>query len=126
MVGKKKSYKDFGVAMDELKNKAEVSYETLGIGSEISPSYLWKLARLRNPNPPKYEIIEKIAKFFHVEPEYFYDYRLKKFLDYLNKHRKFLNNCENLMSKHKLSKKEVPEPEEELEEELEEKKEEAL
>lgn len=101
MVNKKsKTYKDFGVALDELKEDMEISFETIGIKAQISPSYLWKITKLRNPTMPKDEIIKKIAKFFYVKPEYFYEWRLKRVLDYIDQNRKFLDIIERAMKKY--------------------------
>ncbi len=37
--------------------------------------------------------LKKIADFFHITPEYFYEYRLKKLLDYIDNNREFLDHC---------------------------------
>mgnify|MGYP001122199189 CR=1 FL=1 len=115
MIDKKdKTYKDFGVALDKLKEDMGVSFETIGIKAEISPSYLWKITKLRNPTMPKDDIIKRIAKFFYVEPKYFYDWRLKSTLDYIDDNRKFLDVIERAMKKYKVEKTIVEEPKEEL------------
>lgn len=49
------------------------------------------LANRRRANPPTDEVIKKIADFFHVTPDYFYEYRLKKLLNYIDKNRDFLD-----------------------------------
>ena len=91
---KKKTYLDFGVAMDEIRKIAGVSFDTMSFKLGIAQSYLWGLAHMRKANLPKYELIEKIANYFHVQPDYFYEYRLKRMLEFLDKNREFLDHCE--------------------------------
>src|SRR4030042_3705176 len=88
-----KTYLDFGVAMDELRKKAGVSFDTMSFSIGIAQSYLWGLANRRRASMPKDELIEKIADYFHLSPSYFYEWRLKKLLNYINEDRKFLDHC---------------------------------
>ena len=37
------------------------------------------------------EVIKKIADFFNVTSDYFYEYRLNKLLNYIDKNREFLD-----------------------------------
>ena len=111
----KKTYKDFGVAMDELRNDVGVSFDTMSFKIGIAQSYLWGLANRRRASMPKEELINKIADYFHVPPAYFYEHRLRKTLDYINKNRKFLDVIERAMKKYKPSEVSAEEePEEEL------------
>ena len=91
----KKTYKDFAEAVLELKGD-KVSFDTMGLSIGIAPSYLWNLTHMRKSSPPKDEVIEKIAAFFHVEPEYFYEYRLKKCLEFLDDNREFLDHIDKV------------------------------
>lgn len=90
----KKTYKDFGEAMDELRKKAEVSFDTMSFKLGIAQSYLWGLANRRKANLPKDELIEKIAGYFRITPDYFHEWRLKRFLEFIDTNREFLDHCE--------------------------------
>jgi len=122
-MNKKKTYLDFGVAMDELRKKAGVSFDTMSFKIGIAQSYLWGLANRRRANMPKEELIEKIADYFDLPPAYFYEYRLKKFLDYLDDNREYLDHC--LRQAKRINRKVSAKPEKTIEEfeELEEPKE---
>jgi len=122
-MNKSKTYLDFGVAMDELRKKAGVSFDTMSFKIGIAQSYLWGLANRRRANMPKEELIEKIADYFHLSPSYFYEWRLRKFLDFINENREFLDHC--LKQAKRLHKEPSEGPEETIEEfeELEEPKE---
>ncbi len=89
-----KSYDDFGVAMDKLRVKKGVSFDTVSFSTRIAQSYLWGLANRRKANLPKDELIQKIADYFQVKPDYFYEYRLKRMLEIVNNEREFLDHCE--------------------------------
>lgn len=114
----KKTYEDFGIMLEKLKEEAEVSYDGMGRKIDISYSTLQRIAKTRAVDLPKYEIMEKVAKFFHLGPTFFYEYRLRKVLDYIDNNRKFLNIVERAMRKHRgaeISEEELEEdPEEEL------------
>ena len=118
-MNKKKTYKDFGLILEELKDDSEVSYEKMGITIGMNPSTLQRMAKIRAVKLPEYEVMEKVAKFFHLDPTYFYEYRLRKVLDYINNNRKFLDIVERAMKKYKVEevheRAEIEEPEEELE-----------
>ena len=111
---KSKTYLDFGVAMDELRKKAGVSFDTMSFKIGIAQSYLWGLANRRKANMPKEELIEKIADYFHLSPSYFYEWRLRKFLDYIDNNRDFLDHC--LRQAKRLHRKPSAKPEETIEE----------
>ena len=123
-MNKSKTYLDFGVAMDELRKKAGVSFDTMSFKIGIAQSYLWGLANRRRANMPKEELIEKIADYFSLSPSYFYEWRLRKLLDFINENREFLDHC--LRQAKRLHRKVSDKPEENLEEfeELEEPEEE--
>lgn len=44
-------------------------------------------------NPPSDEVLKKIADYFHVIPDYFYEYRLQKLQKYIDENREFLDEC---------------------------------
>lgn len=111
---KSKTYLDFGVAMDELRKKAGVSFDTMSFKIGIAQSYLWGLANRRRANMPKEELIEKIADYFHLSPSYFYEWRLRKFLDFINENREFLDHC--LRQAKRIDRKPSDKPEETIEE----------
>jgi transcriptional regulator with XRE-family HTH domain len=92
-VAKTKTYKDFGIAVEDLKGE-EISYYNLSQGVGLSESYLWGLVNKRKVTLPKDKVIEKLAKFFHVEPSYFYEYRLRRVLEFIDQHREFLDTVE--------------------------------
>jgi len=123
-MNKSKTYLDFGVAMDELRKKAGVSFDTMSFKIGIAQSYLWGLANRRRANMPKEELIEKIADYFSLSPSYFYEYRLRKLLDFINENREFLDHC--LRQAKRIDRKVLEKPEETIEEfeELEEPEEE--
>ncbi len=113
-MNKKKTYLDFGVAMDELRKKNGVSFDTMSFKIGIAQSYLWGLANRRRANMPKDELIEKIADYFSLPPSYFYEYRLKNLLKFIDNNREYLDHC--LRQAKRLSKKISDKPEEALEE----------
>jgi len=113
-MNKSKTYLDFGVAMDELRKKAGVSFDTMSFKIGIAQSYLWGLANRRRANMPKEELIEKIADYFSLPPSYFYEWRLRKFLDFIDKNRDFLDHC--LRQAKRLHREVSAKPEETIEE----------
>ena len=113
-MNKKKTYLDFGVAMDELRKKAGVSFDTMSFKIGIAQSYLWGLANRRKANMPKEELIEKIADYFQLSPSYFYEWRLRKFLDYIDNNREYLDHC--LRQAKRVDRKPSAKPEETIEE----------
>jgi len=88
-----KSYKNFGDATDELRIKAGLSYDRMSLEVGIAQSYLYHIINRRKASAPKDEIIKKIAEFFHISPYYFFEYRMRRLEDYINKDRKFLDHC---------------------------------
>ncbi|MBA7538045.1 hypothetical protein ES705_30319 [subsurface metagenome] len=122
----KKTYEDFGIILEKLKNDRGSAYERIGIEINMNPSTLQRMAKTRAVKLPDYDVMEKVARYFHLEPHFFYEYRLRKFLDYVDNNRKFLDHC--LRQAKRLTKKISDKPEEALEdfekieEELEEKR----
>ena len=97
----KKTYKSFGEALDELRVEAELSYDRLSLKVGITQSYLYYIINRRADTAPNNKIIEKIAKFFGLEPEYFFEFRLRKMIDFVNDNREFLDHCEKESRKFK-------------------------
>lgn len=106
----KKTYKDFGIILEELKDDSGTSYERMGISIEMNPSSLQRMAKIRAVKLPEYKVMKKVAKFFHLEPTFFYEFRLRKVLDYINDNRKFLDVIERAMRKYKAEKVEEEDP----------------
>ena len=88
--GKKYTNEDFADALLELKEQSGLSYMQIAIKSELSDTYLVNIVKRKNL-APKDENIEKIAKALGVEPEYFFEYRLRRLVDFINENRKYLN-----------------------------------
>jgi len=90
----KKTYKNFGEALDVLRVEAELSYERMSLKLGIANSYVYNMINRRTKSAPSNEMIKKIAMLFHVPPEYFYEYRLRKMLEFVDDNREFLDYCE--------------------------------
>jgi transcriptional regulator with XRE-family HTH domain len=90
----KKTYKDFGEALDILRVEHDLSYDRLSLALGIANSYVYHMINRRTKNAPSDDIIKKVADYFNLEPEYFYEYRLRKHLEMLDKDREFLDHCE--------------------------------
>lgn len=89
-----KTYKDFSEAFYELKKKNyDISYGRISQKTGILEATINALANRRRANPPDDEVMRKIAECFNLTPDYFYEWRLKKFLSFLNENREFLDTC---------------------------------
>ena len=97
----KKTYKTFGEAVDELRVDAGLSYDRFSLNVGIANSYLYHIINRRQKTAPKDDIIRKIATFFKLEPEYFFEYRLRKFVERIEKNPKLLDDCEEIIQKPK-------------------------
>lgn len=109
----KKTYEDFGIMLEKLKIENGSAYERMGIEINMNPSTLQRMAKTRAVKLPEYIVMEKVAKYFHLEAHFFYEYRLRKLLDFIDKDRKFLDHC--LRQAKRLTKKISDKPEEALE-----------
>jgi len=89
----KKTYKSFGDAIDELRMGAGLSYDRLSLEVGIAQSYLYHIVNRRKASAPKNEIIKSLADFFHVDPGYFYEYRLRQLLEFIDQNREFVDYC---------------------------------
>lgn len=96
----KKTIKDFGEAIEELRQNARISYDTIAFKIQHPQSYVYGLCTRRKRTLPSYEQMKEFADFFHVEPSYFYEWRLRKHLEAIDKERALLDLCEK-MSKSK-------------------------
>jgi len=114
IMGDKKTYEDFGIILEKLKNENGSAYERMGIEINMNPSTLQRMAKTRAVKLPEYEVMEKVARYFHVEPYFFYEYRLRKLLDFIDKDRKFLDHC--LRQAKRVDRKVSAKPEETIEE----------
>ena len=90
----KKTYKNFGEALDALRVEADLSYERLSMKLGIANSYVYNMINRRTKSAPSNEMIEKIAALFNILPTYFYEYRLRKMLEFVDDNREFLDYCE--------------------------------
>ena len=93
------TYKDFGEALDELRVEYNYSYDRLALKLGIANSYVYHMINRRTKSAPSNEIMEKVAKFFGLEPEYFYEYRLRKLLETFNENREYVDYCIKEFSK---------------------------
>ena len=109
-----KSYDDFGIALEKLRKKAEVSYDTVSFKIQVASSYIWNLVHMRRSTLPKDDIMKKIAEYFNRDPSYFYEWRLKRFLEFIDNNRDFLDHC--LRQAKRLHRKVSDKPEETIEE----------
>jgi len=109
-----RTYKNFGDATDELRMKAGLSYDRMSLEIGIAQSYLYHIINRRKASAPKDEIIKKISEFFHITPYFFYEYRLRRLLDFIDKNREFLDHC--LRQAKRIGRKPLEKPEETIEE----------
>ncbi len=97
----KKTYKDFGEAIEELRQNARISYDTVAFGIRRAQSYVYGICTRRKRLMPSYEQMKEFSDFFHVTENYFYEYRLRKHLEFLDKNREYLDYCEKESRKFK-------------------------
>jgi len=84
--------KDFYLAFRDLKKKQNLSLGQISIRTDLSKSFLSDIMN-NKVLPPKDEFMEKIAKALGVDPDYFFEYRLRRLNDFINKNRDFLSYC---------------------------------
>lgn len=95
----KKTYKSFGESVDELRVEHEYSYDRLALAIGMTSSHLYSLINRRIASAPEDKILIKIAKFFNLEPEYFFEYRLRKMIKFVQENKEFLDHCEKELPK---------------------------
>lgn len=81
---------DFGNALKDIMRKRELSYNQLSYKCGLSGQYLNQIVN-RKSLPPKDENLIKIAKALEIEPEYFFEYRLRILINLLNDAREYLD-----------------------------------
>lgn len=84
--------KDFHTAFKELKEKQKLSLGQIAIKTGLSKSFLSDIMN-NKVLPPKDEFIEKIARAFGVDPDHFFEYRIRRLTDFIYKNRDFLGEC---------------------------------
>ncbi|MHB1253019.1 MAG: hypothetical protein ACYCZ1_02520 [Candidatus Humimicrobiaceae bacterium] len=104
-----KTYKDFGEAIEDLRQNARISYDTIAFGIRRAQSYVYGICTRRKRQTPSYEQMKEFSDFFHVEESYFYEYRLRDMLEFVDKNREFLDHCQKERTKwNKKEDKEFP------------------
>ncbi len=87
--------------MDDVKTKILLLNEEIFI-PELNFSWVYDIVNYRKAeNLPKYGTIKLFAGYFNLDPSYFYVWRLKKLLDFIDKNRRFLDVLDELMVKYK-------------------------
>jgi transcriptional regulator with XRE-family HTH domain len=104
----KKTYKDFGEAIEELRQNARISYDTVAFGVRRAQSYVYGICTRRKRLMPSYEQMKEFSDFFHLSENYFYEFRLKRMLEFLNANREFLDHCEKEAKKYKKGVSPIP------------------
>lgn len=107
-----KTYKDFGEAVEALRQERRISYDTVAFGIRHPQSYVYGICTRRKRTLPTYEQMQEFADFFQVQPDYFYEWRLKKMLEFIDKNREFLDIVERESKKY-IKKKDKAEQAEE-------------
>jgi len=109
-ISREYSYKDFAEALFDLKDNARLSYGQIADKCGLSDAYLVNIVNRKNLAPNS-KNIKKIAKALKVEPEYFYEYRLRRLNNLLNNNREhvdlFLRDLEISQKKRKARKARV-------------------
>ena len=102
--------KDFADALFKLKKDIGLSYMQIAVKAKLSDTYLINIVNRKNLAPNDGNI-EKIAKALGVEPEYFFEYRLRRLINLINDNREyldmFLNEIELSQKKRKAQKARV-------------------
>jgi len=102
MGARDRTYKDFGDALLELKEKNyNISFGRIAGKTGLLEATVTALANRRRANPPSDEVMIKIAECFNVRPEYFYEWRLKRFLELLDSNREILDQVEKITKGYK-------------------------
>jgi len=87
---KNHSEENFYIAFKNLKESLNLSLGQISIKTGLSKSFLSDIMN-NKVLPPKDEFIEKIAKALGVEPDYFFEYRLRRLTDFINENRESLD-----------------------------------
>ena len=89
-ISREYSYKDFANALFDLKDNARLSYGQIADKCGLSDAYLVNIVNRKNLAPNN-KNIKKIAKALKIEPEYFFEYRLRRLFNLLNSNREYLD-----------------------------------
>jgi transcriptional regulator with XRE-family HTH domain len=97
---KNQTDENFYLAFKNLKEKLNLSLGQIAIKTGLSKSFLSDIMN-NKVLPPKDEFIEKIAKALGVEPDYFFEYRLRRLTEFISENRDFLDECMDKKSDYK-------------------------
>ena len=97
---KNQTDENFYLAFKNLKEKLNLSLGQIAIKTGLSKSFLSDIMN-NKVLPPKDEFIEKIAKALGVEPDYFFEYRLRRLTEFISENRGFLDECMDKKSDYK-------------------------
>ncbi len=87
--------------MEDVQTKILLLNEEIII-PELNFSWVYDIVNYHKAgNLPKYGTIKLFAGYFSLDPSYFYEWRLKKLLDFIDKNRRFLDVLDELMIKYK-------------------------
>ena len=100
------SNKNFNEAFNELKEKLNLSLGQIALKTGLSKSFLSDISK-NKVLPPKDEFIIKIAQALKVSPDYFFEYRLRRFTEFLDNNKDFLNQCITCKSQYLENKKSI-------------------
>jgi len=102
---KNKNYTDksFHIAFKDLKEKLNLSLGQISIKTGLSKSFLSDISN-NKVLPPKDEFIKKIAQAFKVDPNYFFEYRIRRLIEFINENRDFLQYYINCKSDYRVKK----------------------
>lgn len=91
-LGKNRTNENFHIAFRELKDKLNLSLGYISIKTGLSKAFLSDIMN-NKVLAPKDEFIERIAIVFGVEPDYFFEYRLRRLTEFIRENRDFLDEC---------------------------------
>ena len=109
----KKTYKDFGEAIEELRQNSRISYDTVAFGIRRAQSYVYGICTRRKRLMPTYDQMKEFIDYFHLTENYFYEFRLKRMLENIDSNRDFLDHCEKEFKKWNKDFPTPPEPKKE-------------
>jgi len=81
---------DFSDVLRGLMHEKKLSYNQLAYKCKLSPQFLHQIAT-KKVLPPKDKFIKAIAKSLNIEPEYFFEYRLRRLISFLSNNREYLD-----------------------------------
>ena len=70
------SAEPFGLTVTQLMTRSGTTFRLLAAKTELSAGYLNHLVHCNRPVPDN-EVIERVANALDVEPEHFFEYRLR-------------------------------------------------